>query len=45
VASAEVTRLPASFKVAKSALDLGCGTSQPARHGKNLFGQKNDVDV
>ncbi|RKP50499.1 glycoside hydrolase family 73 protein [Trinickia fusca] len=42
-ASAENTRIPASFVVAEGALESGWGTSRLAVEGFNLFGVKADA--
>ena len=39
-ASAEKTKIPASFTIAEAALESGWGSSQLAKQGKNLFGVK-----
>ena len=41
-ASAEKTRIPASFTIAEAALESGWGASQLACQGFNLFGVKAD---
>lgn len=42
-ASAEITKIPASFTIAEAALESGWGSSQLAQHGFNLFGVKADA--
>ena len=42
IASAAITKIPASFTIAEAALESAWGTSLLATNGKNLFGVKAD---